>query len=161
MVGSTVAVPVVVRGTSWPAFGRSVKVELVAGSQTVASADVAYLVHDAGQLVVGVLAEKAPGIVGELDLDPNQNGAPPAIITLGVGDLPERLEGWATLDRLIWQDVDSNTLTPLQMAALRGWIAGGGRLIIAGGTAGISTLSAFPVAFRGTRSTRVSVRGSL
>ncbi|MBI2776506.1 MAG: hypothetical protein HYX57_04445, partial [Chloroflexi bacterium] len=127
-----------------PAFGRSVKIELVAGSQTVASADVAYIVHEAGQLVAGVLAEKAPGIVGELDLNPNQNGAPPAIITLGVGDLPERLEGWATLDRLIWQDVDSNTLTPLQMAALRGWIAGGGRLIIAAGTAGISTLSAFP-----------------
>lgn len=127
-----------------PAFGRSVKVELVAGDTTAASDDVAYLVHDSSQLVVGVVAEKPQGIVGELDLDPGPNGAAPAIISLGVEDLPERIEGWATLDRLIWQDVDSNTLTTAQLAALRGWIAGGGRLIIAGGTAGIGTLSGFP-----------------
>lgn len=127
-----------------PAFGRSVKVELVSGSTTLAAADVAYLVHDAGQLVVGVVAEKPPGIIGQLDLDPGPGGAAPAIVSLGVADLPERLEGWATLDRLIWQDVDSSTLTSGQLAALRGWIAGGGRLIITGGTAGIGTLSGFP-----------------
>jgi len=127
-----------------PAFGRSVKVELVAGGTTVASADVAYLVHDSSQLVIGIVAEKPQGIIGELDLDPGPSGAAPAIVSLGVGDLPERIEGWATLDRLIWQDVDSNTLTTAQLAALRGWIAGGGRLVIAGGTAGIGTLSGFP-----------------
>ena len=127
-----------------PAFGRSVKVELVAGGSTVASADVAYLVHDTTQMIVGVIAERPQGIIGELDLDPGPNGQAPAIVSLGLGDLPERLEGWATLDRLIWQDVDSNNLTSAQMDALRGWIAGGGVLIIAGGTAGIGTLSAFP-----------------
>jgi hypothetical protein len=127
-----------------PAFGRSVKVELVSGGTTVASEDVAYLAHDASQLIVGVIAEKPQGIVGELDLDPNPGGTTPAIISLGLGDLPERVEGWATLDRLIWQDVDSSSLTTAQLAALRGWIAGGGHLIIAGGTAGIGTLSGFP-----------------
>lgn len=127
-----------------PAVGRFVKVELVSGSSTVATADVAFLVHDTTQLIVGVVAEKPQGIVGELDLDPGPNGAAPVIISLGVEDLPERLEGWATLDRLIWQDVDSSTLTDAQLAALRGWIAGGGRLIIAGGTTGIGALSGFP-----------------
>ncbi len=127
-----------------PAFGRSVKLELVAGGRTAASADVAYLVHDSTQLVIGVVAEKPQGIVGELDLDPGPSGAAPAIVSLGVEDLPERIEGWATLDRLIWQDVDSNSLTTAQLGALRGWIAGGGRLTIAGGTAGIGTLSGFP-----------------
>jgi hypothetical protein len=127
-----------------PAFGRSVKVELVAADATVAAADVAYLIHDGSQLIVGVLAEKPQGIIGELDLDPNAQGTAAAIVSLGVADLPERLEGWATLDRLIWQDVDSNTLTSAQLAALRGWVAGGGRLVIAGGTAGIGTLSGFP-----------------
>jgi hypothetical protein len=127
-----------------PAFGRSVKVELVSGSTTVASADVAYLIHDAGQMVVGVVAEKPQGIIEELDLDPGVNGVAPAIVSLGVGDLPERLEGWATLDRMIWQDVDSSLMSDAQVAALRGWIAGGGRLVIAGGTAGIGTLSGFP-----------------
>ena len=127
-----------------PAFGRSVKVELVSGSTTVATADVAYLVHQADQLIVGVVAERPQGIIGELDLDPSPSGAAPAIVTLGIADLPERVEGWATLDRLIWQDVDSNGLNDAQVAALRSWIAGGGRLIIAGGTAGIGTLSGFP-----------------
>ncbi|MBF8290339.1 MAG: hypothetical protein HW391_1307 [Chloroflexi bacterium] len=127
-----------------PAFGRTVKVQLVSGSTTVTSQDVAYLIHDGGQLIVGVLAERPQGIIGELDLDPSPNGAAPAIVSLGVADLPERVEGWATLDRLIWQDVDSNTLTEPQLASLRGWIAGGGRLIIAGGTAGLGTLSGFP-----------------
>jgi len=127
-----------------PAFGRSVKVELVSGSSTVASAEVAYLAHDASQLIVGIVAERPQGIIAELDLDPTLNGPAPAIVSLGIGDLPERVEGWATIDRLIWQDVDSNNLTDAQMAALRGWVAAGGRLIIAGGTAGIGTLSGFP-----------------
>ena len=127
-----------------PAFGQKVKVELVSGSTTVGSSDVAYLVHQADQLIVGVLAERPQGIIAELDLDPSASGVAPAIVSLGVADLPERVEGWATLDRLIWQDVDSNGLNDAQLAALRGWIAGGGRLVIAGGTAGIGTLSGFP-----------------
>jgi len=127
-----------------PAFGRSVKVELVSGSTTVATVDVAFLSHDTTQLIVGVVAEKPQGIIAELDLDPGANGAVPVIVPLGIGDLPERLEGWSTLDRLIWQDADSSTLTQGQLAALRGWIAGGGRLVITGGTAGIGTLSGFP-----------------
>ena len=51
-------------------------------------------------------------------------------------DLPERVEAWGALDRLIWQDIDATALDADQLAALRGWIAGGGRLVIVGGTAG-------------------------
>ena len=46
-------------------------------------------------------------------------------------DLPTRVEAWGALDRLIWQDVDSSQLNTEQLAALRGWVAGGGRLVIA------------------------------
>ncbi len=127
-----------------PAFGRSVKVELVAGDKTISSADVTYLIHDATQLVVGVVAEQPQGIIAELNLDANVNGIAPAVLALGIADLPDRVAAWGALDRLIWQDVDTNQLTAEQLAALRGWIAGGGRLVIAGGTAGIGTLSGFP-----------------
>jgi len=127
-----------------PAFGRSVKLELVSGDRSIAGMDVAYLVHDGTQLVVGIVAERPEGIIGELSLEPGPSGLAPAIIPLGVADLPERLEAWGTLDRLIWHDVDSNMLSGEQLAALRSWIAGGGRLIIAGGTAGLATLSGFP-----------------
>ena len=61
-----------------------------------------------------------------------------------VADLPERVEGWGGLDRLVWQDVDSNQLSAGQLDALRRWLAAGGRLVIVGGSAGIGTLSAFP-----------------
>ena len=127
-----------------PAFGRNVEVSLVANEQVVDSVSVAYLVHDANQLVVGVLAERPAGIVGALRLPANPFGVAAAIVPLSVADLPERPEGWGVLDRLIWQDVDSNQLTAAQLAALRQWLAAGGRLIIVGGSAGIGTLSAFP-----------------
>ena len=128
-----------------PAFGRSLSIELVAGDGAkVAAADVAFLAHDASQLVVGVVAERPQGIVAQVNLPPNTNNTLPALVTLSPADLPDRVEGWATLDRLIWQDVDSNLLSNEQLQALRGWLAGGGELIIAGGSAGIGTLSAFP-----------------
>lgn len=127
-----------------PTFGRTVKVDLVSGDRVVDSVSVAYLVHDATQLVVGVIAERPQGLIGQIDLPPNPTGAAPAIVPLTVADLPERAEGWGVLDRLVWQDVDSNQLTGFQLDALRHWLAAGGRLVIVGGSAGIGTLSAFP-----------------
>ena len=127
-----------------PAFGRTVKVDLVSGEQVVESVSVAYLVHDATQLVVGVLAERPQALVSQIKLPANALGTAAAVIPLTVADLPERAEGWGVLDRLVWQDVDSNQLSSLQLDALRRWLAAGGRLIIVGGSAGIGTLSAFP-----------------
>src|SRR5438552_3757121 len=98
-----------------PAFGRNLKIDLVANGSVIQSQTVAYLVHDAGQLVVGVLAERPQAIVGELNLPASPTGAAPVIVPLTVADLPDRLEGWGTLDRLVWQDVDSNSLTPAQL----------------------------------------------
>ena len=127
-----------------PAFGRELTIDLVENGSTVATTKAAFAVHDAQQLVVGVVAERPGDIIGGLDLLPNQNQLAPLTLGLTVGDLPERVEAWNTLDRLVWQDTDSATLSTEQLNALRGWIAGGGRLVIVGGTAGPSSLSAFP-----------------
>lgn len=127
-----------------PAFGRNVKVQLVVNDQVVDSVDVAYLVHEATQLVVGVIAERPQALVSQINLPANPFGAQPALVPLSVADLPTRTEGWSTLDRLVWQDIDSNELSPDQIDAMRRWVAGGGRLVIVGGSAGIGTLSAFP-----------------
>ena len=127
-----------------PAFGRNLKVDLMANGSSIATQTVAYLVHDAGQLVVGVLAERPQAVVAELDLPPSPTGATAVIVPMSVTDLPDRLEGWGTLDRLVWQDLDSSQLSNDQIAALRGWVASGGRLVIAAGTAGIGTLSKLP-----------------
>ncbi len=127
-----------------PGFGRTLEISLVEGGTSVASFNADFTSHDPTQLVIGVLAERPGDIIGGLDLLPNQNQVAPLIIPLDPADLPQRVEAWATLDRLIWQDMDTARLEPEQMAALRGWIAGGGRLIIAGGTTGPDSLTAFP-----------------
>ncbi len=127
-----------------PAFGRNVKVQLVANEQVIDSVDVAYLVHEATQLVVGIIAERPQALVSQIDLQPTPFGAAAALVPLSIADLPDRAEGWSVLDRLVWQDIDSNQLSPQQLDALRHWLAAGGRLVIVGGSAGIGTLSAFP-----------------
>jgi hypothetical protein len=127
-----------------PSFGGNMTVELVTGGQVAAKAQVAIALHDATQLVVGVVAEDPAGLVGELDLLPNPNGLAPVIVPLATSDLPERIQAWAPLDRLVWQDVDAASLTPAQLAALRTWVSSGGRLVIVGGTAGVDTLTGFP-----------------
>lgn len=127
-----------------PAFGRDLKITLVDGTTTIAEAPATFTVHDATQLIIGVVAERPGAIIGGLDLPPNMNNLAPLTVALDPADLPERVEAWSTLDRLIWQDVDASRLSPGQLDALRGWVAGGGRLVIAGGTAGPASFTAFP-----------------
>ncbi len=127
-----------------PAFGRDITVELVSGETTVARTQAPFTLRDATQLTVAVVAERPQGIVAGLDLLPNQNQVAPAVLQLAPADLPSRIEAWGPVDRLIWQDVDSNQLSQDQIDALRGWVASGGRIVIVGGTAGPGVLSGFP-----------------
>ena len=127
-----------------PSFGGTMTVQLVSGSTIVAQAKVAIALHDKLQLVVGVVSENPAKIVSELDLLPSQNLTQPTIVPLTAADLPERIQAWSVLDRLVWQDADASQLKPGQLAALRTWVAGGGRLVIVGGTAGADALTGFP-----------------
>lgn len=126
-----------------PAFAQALDVSLVADGHVVVTKSVKFTVHDATQLVVGVVAEQPQRIVPLLNLLPAPSGQAAAIVVLTPADLPDRVEAWATLDRIVWQDVDSQ-MTKGQVAALRGWLAGGGRLVIAGGTGGPAVLAGFP-----------------
>lgn len=127
-----------------PSFGDRIEVALVVDGRPLAAQKIAFTLHDATQLLVGIVADQPGGLVGGIKLAATQNALPPATVTLTAEDLPERVEAWAALDRLIWQDVDAARLNPAQLAALRGWLAGGGRLVIVGGTAGPAALSGFP-----------------
>jgi len=127
-----------------PAFGQEMQIALVSGDQQIATTKAKYAIHDAGQMTIGVIAERPGEIISGIDLVPNQNQVAPVVVQLTPEDLPERVEAWGGLDRIIWQDIDSNRLNGAQLAALQGWLAGGGRLVIVGGTTGPSSLSAFP-----------------
>jgi hypothetical protein len=141
-----------------PAFGSELEIVLASGDQKVASTKAKFSIHDTTQLVVAVVAERPEDIIGGVRLPPNQNQVAPLIMGITPEDLPERVEGWNMLDRLIWHDVPADRLTPQQVTSLRGWVANGGRLIIAGGTGGPRTLAAFPDAllpYRPTATTEI------
>jgi hypothetical protein len=127
-----------------PSFGQQLEVQLVSGGQTLLRQKVAVTIHDQGQLIVGVIAENAPRIVGSLSLPAVQSQGGAIVVPLTVADLPTRIEAWSSLDRLVWQDVDASTLRPEQLSAMRGWLALGGRLVIVGGSGGIGSLAGFP-----------------
>nr|MBA3236490.1 hypothetical protein [Chloroflexota bacterium] len=127
-----------------PAFGNTLEVILVEGDRTLLSSKVNYQIHDPGQLVVAVIAENPERIVNSVGSLPNRNQVAPLVIGITPEDLPARVEAWGLLDRIIWQDVDSERLEIPQRAALQAWIAGGGRLVISGGTVGPRSMSAFP-----------------
>jgi len=127
-----------------PSFGDRIEVALVVDGNPLATRKIAFTLHDTTQLLVGIVADQPGRLVGGIKLATTQNALPPATVTLTAEDLPERVEAWAALDRLIWQDVDAARLNPAQLTALRGWLAGGGRLVIVGGTAGPAALTGFP-----------------
>ena len=140
-------------------FGREIKIDLVSGETTVSTTKAAFTLLDVNRLVVGIVAERPGDIIGSIDLPPGPNGVAPLTVAIDPADLPARVEAWGTLDRLVWQDIDSSRLSPEQLTALRGWVAGGGRLVIVGGTSGPASLSAFPdlmLPYRPTATTDVS-----
>jgi hypothetical protein len=113
-----------------PSFGQQLEVVLASGSSVIVRQKVAVTIHDPTQLIVGVVAEDTRPLVGGLSLPAVQNQGGAVVVPLAVSDLPTRIEAWSALDRLGWQDVDASTLSSEQLAALRGWIALGGRLVI-------------------------------
>ena len=91
-----------------------------------------------------MIAEHPGPLVAALGRLRNPSGPVPAVVQLAPADLPDRPEAWSALDRIVWQDVDAGQLTTEQAAALRTWLAGGGRLTIVGGTGGLGLLAGFP-----------------
>lgn len=128
-----------------PLFGSRLHVDLVSGGQTIATQEVRIKTHDAWSPIVAIVAERPEGIqpgVAAVARDPQGQSA--SVITLGVADLPPRVEAWSAIDRLVWQDVDASQLSVEQQTALRQWLGAGGRLVVVAGTAGLAPLRGFP-----------------
>jgi hypothetical protein len=60
-------------------------------------------------------------------------GTPATVAHLALADLPTSAPALAALDVLVFAATDSGKLTPEQRAAIAGWVAGGGTLVVAGG----------------------------
>ena len=126
-------------------FGSRLNIDFVSGDQTLVTREVQVRSHDAYAPIVAILAERPEGIqAGVSEAARNPDFQAPTVITLTVADLPERVEAWSAIDRLVWQDVDAATLTAAQLDALRLWLGAGGRLVIVGGTTGVGPVRGFP-----------------
>lgn len=126
-----------------PFSADAATVELVADGKVVASAKADVLLGDVSTTTIGILADNAAKLVGEIGVLSGK-GLASATVPLTVTDLPDRVQAWAPIDSLVWQDVDASSLNTQQLAALRAWVAAGGRLVIIGGTAGPAALTALP-----------------
>jgi hypothetical protein len=125
-------------------FGSRVNIDLVSNDQVIATQQVKITSHDAYSPIVAVIAEQPAGLLRSVTAAmTNPNVATATVITLSLPDLPERVEAWSAIDRLVWQDVDASQLTDAQLEALRLWIGAGGRLVILGGTTDPGFISAF------------------
>jgi hypothetical protein len=125
-------------------FGSRLNIDFVTGDQVVATQQVAIKSHDAYSPIIAVVAERPEGIMRDLQAAlVNPNAQQSTVITIPIGDLPSRVEAWAAIDRLIWQDVDASQLSNIQIDALRLWLGAGGRLVILGGTTGVAAVQGF------------------
>ena len=144
-----------------PGFGRELEISLVERRRsTIATTKAAFTIHDGTQMIVGIVAERPGDVIGDLDLLPNVNNVKPLTVGLDAGRPadPRRGVGRGRPADLAGHRFDASS-TADQLAAMRGWVAGGGRLIIAGGTAGPASLSAFPddiLPYRPTTTTDVA-----
>lgn len=126
-------------------FGSRLNIDFVSDGQTLVTREVQVKSHDAYSPIVAIVAERPEGIqAGVSEGARNPNAQAPTVITISVADLPERVEAWSAIDRLVWQDVDAATMTAGQTEALRLWLGAGGRLVIVGGTTGVGPVRGFP-----------------
>jgi hypothetical protein len=125
-------------------FGSRLNVDLVNGTDVLATQQVKITSHDAYTPIVAIIAEQPQKFQRDIqDALVNPNIQSSTVITLQIGDLPSRVEAWSAIDRLVWQDVDAANLTTAQILALRLWLGAGGRLTVIGGTTGNATMRGF------------------
>ncbi len=93
----------------------------------------------AESLLIGLLTD-TPAAFGALSSVKGTNGIT-RVFPLKLTDLPDRSQGWESLDALVVSGVDMGSITEPQRKALKIWLARGGKLLIAGGPKWQSTTS--------------------
>ncbi|MBX3030410.1 MAG: hypothetical protein KF809_09640 [Chloroflexi bacterium] len=126
-------------------FGSRLRVDLVADDTVVLSTRVAASASDPEALGVFVLAERPDRLVGDIRAAvASRRPRSVAVTPIVPSDLPDRVEAWAAVDRLVWQDVSPSMLSVDQAQALVDWVALGGELVVVAGSSGLAGVAGFP-----------------
>ena len=126
-------------------FGSRFTISLVSGGTVVVTGTAKVTSLDPDTLGVYVIAERPDRLIEDLRSSiAGRRGQQSSVVPITPPDLPPRVEAWAPIDRLIWQDVPAAQLSTEQMDALATWVALGGDLVIAGGTTGVAMTDGFP-----------------
>ncbi len=143
-----------------PSYVRSLKVELVEGDRVVAEAEAAVApVRNITYLVGVIAADPEPyGIVEGLKFAEHERSM--KLAPMRLRDLPERAHGLRSFDAIVIGGTDTTELSPAQIAALRQWIAGGGRLVVGGGSAAERVRAGLPEGLRPAAITRRTMRST-
>lgn len=115
------------------AYSGTVQVDLVRSGRVMLSQQASVQSVAATTLLIGVWSDSPQALADLALVQPSSGQTRLALLT--AADLPEIAAGWQALDVLAIFDADTGVLTPGQRAALAEWIAGGGRLLVAGGAA--------------------------
>jgi hypothetical protein len=112
-------------------YVTSLQVKLIDGRNELAADSVRLVQVGNSDLLYGVLAGSGSAFNVLSDVDPLNGSA--FVAELELADLPPASFPWQSLDVLVMSDVDTGALSPEQRAALAGWVASGGRLLVGGG----------------------------
>ncbi|MBN1583483.1 MAG: hypothetical protein JXA89_22430 [Anaerolineae bacterium] len=141
--GSRKQVPIYVLPNN---FSRQLEVRLVSTGQDelLLSQNVAVKAQPNINLLIGLVTPQRGALSLIASAPSAQINRPVVLIDVPISDLPERLEGFSSLDCLVINDVDSSSLNPRQQAALEAWVRHGGRLVIGGGAGARQAVSGLP-----------------
>ncbi len=107
------------------------KVDLISNKKTITSTTARVSNVAPQSLVIGLMTNTPSNYSGLSQVTP-QNGIT-RLVEIEPASLPDKVQGWETLDAIIISDMDTGVLNSAQRAALELWIAKGGTLITVGG----------------------------
>jgi hypothetical protein len=126
-------------------FSRELEVQVVdAQGALVATQAVPVKGYPNITFLAGLIAPERGALASIARAKPPDPGRPVVLVSVAMAELPDRMAAMRSFDALVFNDVDSSSLTPAQRGALEGWVRQGGRLVLGGGAGARSTVAGLP-----------------
>jgi hypothetical protein len=125
-------------------FSRELEARLVSGKELLASQRLTVQPEPNITYMVGLLSPERGALSFLSGIESSGPVRPKTILDLSLDELPERLEGLRSFDVLVFNNLDTSSLTTEQAAALENWVHQGGRLLVGGGAGAQKTAAGLP-----------------